>query len=364
MERKITNNTILLFLGETAGALDTVVCLTSVTDNFTVDEVDATTICGPDKMAGELSGSVGFEGQHLLDPTTGKISGHGLWGWMVAKSILFFRIGPAIPAEDDVIKEGVCFITSLSNSYTLNAQSSFSGSLVIKGVPVESIVAGEVIPMTGLWASYDAGAGVTGTSAVTAWADQSGSGRGLVALSGKEPVLSPSAINSLPTIKTGAAVAAMKTVAVFPDTERAVTVFIVGKQIVGAGPLSDAQGRFISTGDNSLYVAREFDGSNDNIYSNFKLNALISPALNNTFYTVRLKWIAGVSELALNNVVKDSMTAAMFDLGSTELFVFSGNGTNFFGNKEIAEILIYIRELTAPEISQVESYLQTKYAHY
>lgn len=141
-ERKITNNTILLFLGLAADALDTVVCLTSIKDDFTLDEVDASSFCGPDKSPGDISGTITAEAQHLLDPETGKISGHGLWGYFINKSILFFEIGPAVPAQGDVVKSGQAFISALGNSYTLNTQSSFSITLSIKGTPVEEISTG------------------------------------------------------------------------------------------------------------------------------------------------------------------------------------------------------------------------------
>lgn len=136
-ERKITNNTILLFLGLAANALDTVVCLTAVNDDFTIDEIDASSFCGPDKSPGDISGTITGEGQHLLDPDTGKISGHGLWEYFIAKATLFFEIGPAVPAQGDIVKSGQGFLSALGNSYALNAQSSFSLTLSVKGTPVE-----------------------------------------------------------------------------------------------------------------------------------------------------------------------------------------------------------------------------------
>lgn len=145
-ERKITNNTILLFLGVTADNLDTVVCLTSIKNDFTLDEVDASSFCGPDKSPGDISGTITAEGQHLLDPATGKISGHGLWGYFTGKTTLFYEIGPAVPVSGDIIQSGQIFISALGNSYALNAQSSFSITLSVKGVPVETVF----IAVTGL----------------------------------------------------------------------------------------------------------------------------------------------------------------------------------------------------------------------
>src|SRR6187431_2882092 len=96
-ERKITNNTILIMLGTTPDNLDTVVCLTSLKEDYTIDEVDASSFCGPDKTPGDIDGTMSFEGQHLLDPETGKISGHGLWEYFIGKTTLYFKMGPAVP---------------------------------------------------------------------------------------------------------------------------------------------------------------------------------------------------------------------------------------------------------------------------
>lgn len=140
-ERKITNNTILLFLGEDADALDTIVCLTKVGNSFTIDELDATSLCGPDKTPGTFSGQVTFDGQHLLDPATGKASGYSLFTWMVNKITLFYKISPAVPVDGDVVETGTGFITSLSNDYAYNTQSVFSSALSIKGTPEQTIYA-------------------------------------------------------------------------------------------------------------------------------------------------------------------------------------------------------------------------------
>jgi len=141
MERKITNNSILLFLGVSLDELDTVVCLTKVGNDFTIDELDATTTCGPAKEPGNVSGTIAIEAQHLLDPATGKVSGHSLFIWAMAGQKLFYRIAPAVPAGGDVIQEGKCFITGLSNNYSYNAQSSFNCNLAIDGIPDEYIEA-------------------------------------------------------------------------------------------------------------------------------------------------------------------------------------------------------------------------------
>lgn len=140
-ERKILPNTILLFLGEAADDLSTIVCLTSIRNSFTVDELDATTWCGIAKEPGIFSGNISFSGQHLLDPDTGKVSGHSLFEWMKGKTILFYEISPAVPADGDIIQTGSGFINSLSNDYSLDQATTFSATLSIDGEPDEVIAA-------------------------------------------------------------------------------------------------------------------------------------------------------------------------------------------------------------------------------
>lgn len=138
-ERKIINNTILLFVGTDPSNLDTVVCLTNIKTDFKVSEVDASTFCGQDKTPGDASGNISAEGQHLLDPITGKISGHGLFNYMINKTTLYYRVGAAVPVSGDILQEGTCFISSLGDTYGYNAQSVFSLQLSVKGTPTETV---------------------------------------------------------------------------------------------------------------------------------------------------------------------------------------------------------------------------------
>ena len=75
-EHKVDGGTMLLFIDPTGGTnYDTVVCLTSVGQSMSVQPIDASSACGPDKSPGAIDISYTFEGQHLQDPITGQISG-------------------------------------------------------------------------------------------------------------------------------------------------------------------------------------------------------------------------------------------------------------------------------------------------
>lgn len=138
-ERKIPNNTTLLFLSEDNIDFSAVVCLTKVQRTLQVDEVDASSICGPDKEPGMVSGNITCEAQHLLDPATNKVSGHGLFDWMINKTPLYYKMGPASPVDGDVIGTGQCFISQLDDNYQYNTQSTFSATFSLKGIPTEDI---------------------------------------------------------------------------------------------------------------------------------------------------------------------------------------------------------------------------------
>ncbi len=137
-ERKVTNNTMLLFLGTAADDLDTVVCGTKIDRQLQASEIESGTFCGPDKSIGDVTGDVNFEGQHLLDPDSGKISGYNIFGLMVAKTPIFWKISPASPVSGDIVKTGAGYIKSLSDTYQYNTQSTFSFSIAITGTPAET----------------------------------------------------------------------------------------------------------------------------------------------------------------------------------------------------------------------------------
>lgn len=216
-----------------------------------------------------------------------------------------------------------------------------------------------------LWSWYDAGVGVTGTTTVTQWADQSGNGRDLISETGQEPTLVEDELNGNPVVGVASAVCRMRTADTFPDASQELSVYIVGKQDVGGGALADSSGHFFSTGANSLFLRRNFNGvTSELIYSQFKLTTLTFGLTNDTYSSIRLILSPNDNKLAIDNVVVNTNTGALFDLGSDRLNVFSNATGAQFGNKQIAEFLIYTDKHDASQIAQVEAYLNNKYALY
>ena len=214
------------------------------------------------------------------------------------------------------------------------------------------------IDIANLWGWYDASVGVAGTTSVTAWADQSGNSRNL--FSAVAPKLTPNVINSLPVIEPNTGVGArMLPSANFPIGD--FTIFIVGSQSITGAPLTDTDGVFLYSAANDLRISRSVS-ANEIAGAVF---GLTKPATNGTFYTIRNQYLTTGSNgyyLALNNGTVGYL-AASSSTSADQLLVFD-DGFNSFGNKQIAEIIIYTRALNSGEIAQVETYLQDKYNHY
>jgi hypothetical protein len=141
-EHKVAGGTMLLFIDPAGGTdYDTVVCLTSVSKADSITVVDASSACGPDKSPGTLELSYSFEGQHLQDPESGKISGTSLRQLLRAKTTIGWMIAPESPVAGDEIEEGTGFLSELSSTYAFDSVGTFTGTIQPYGDPTLSIEA-------------------------------------------------------------------------------------------------------------------------------------------------------------------------------------------------------------------------------
>jgi hypothetical protein len=135
-EHKVAGGTMLLFIDPTGGNdYDTVVCLTSVSKADSVSVVDASSACGPDKSPGTLDMSFSFEGQHLQDPISGKISGTSLRQLIRNKTTIGWMISPETPVIGDEIEEGTGYLSELSSTYAFDSIGTFTGTIQPYGTP-------------------------------------------------------------------------------------------------------------------------------------------------------------------------------------------------------------------------------------
>jgi hypothetical protein len=141
-EHKVAGGTMLLFIDPAGGtSYDTVVCLTSVSKADSVTVVDASSACGPDKSPGTIELSYSFEGQHLQDPTSGKVSGTSLRQLLRAKTTVGWKIAPETPVTGDEIESGTGFLSELSSTYAFDSVGTFTGTIQPFGDPSLSIQA-------------------------------------------------------------------------------------------------------------------------------------------------------------------------------------------------------------------------------
>lgn len=142
-EHKIQGSDMLLFIDPTGGTnYDTVVCLTSLSQTDSVQPVDASSACGPDKSPGAVDLSISFEGQHLQDPLGGTISGTNLLQLLRAEQTIGWKLSPVTPQAGDEIQEGTGYISELSSTYNYAEIGVFSGTIQPYGLPTVTINGG------------------------------------------------------------------------------------------------------------------------------------------------------------------------------------------------------------------------------
>ena len=153
---------MLLFIDPYGGDnYDIVVCLTSVGTSDSVNVVDASSACGPDKSPGALEISINFEGQHLQDPISGQISGTDLRPLLRAEQTIGWKISPETPVAGDETQYGTGWLSELSSTYSYDSVGTFTGIIQPYGQPTiiiepggggggGSVIATTLIPSTSL----------------------------------------------------------------------------------------------------------------------------------------------------------------------------------------------------------------------
>jgi hypothetical protein len=135
-EHKVAGGTMLLYIDPAGGTdYDMVVCLTSVSKSDSVTVIDASSACGPDKSPGTLELSYSFEGQHLQDPVSGKISGTSLRQLLRSKTTIGWEIAPENPQTGDEIESGTGYLSELSSTYAFDSVGTFTGTIQPYGTP-------------------------------------------------------------------------------------------------------------------------------------------------------------------------------------------------------------------------------------
>lgn len=128
---------MMLYIDPNGGTdYDMVVCLTSLSREDSVGEIDANSFCGPDSQPGTVTvGARTAEGYVLADPTSGKISAYDLRTLLHSKTTIGYKLSPAQPADGDEIETGTAYISNLSDTYGIEEAGTFSLSIRPFGTP-------------------------------------------------------------------------------------------------------------------------------------------------------------------------------------------------------------------------------------
>ena len=215
--------------------------------------------------------------------------------------------------------------------------------------------------MPGLWAIYDAAEGVTGTTSVTAWADQSGNGNNLTLANPVNPLeLVAAEINSLPAIHskfTGAYGAFISATNALPAFTTGGVVWAVVKQTTADVSINSGVTNFMQGGS-------EFEIKRHNlaIPGAICATALGSglagvAAANNVYHIVRMVVTTTNMKLAINNGTED--VEAVFNTPAASTLTMFGQG-----DKYIAYVAIAADLPSANDVTQMEAYLNTKFNVY
>lgn len=131
---KITADTYFLFIDPAGGtSYDQVVCLTDFNYSGSTGVNDASTMCGPDQSAGDLSSTIGLNAAYMLDPATGEITAPEIFTLWQDKSIFGWKIGKATPEAGDVTKTGQGFFSAYGETYQRGQPAGFSATIAVKG---------------------------------------------------------------------------------------------------------------------------------------------------------------------------------------------------------------------------------------
>lgn len=220
-----------------------------------------------------------------------------------------------------------------------------------------------------LWLRGDLG--VTGTTNVTSWADQSGNGNDVTQASvPAQPALNASSINSHPAITFASAKALSRSsFAVTAGSAR--TVFAVCKSAGGVGGELLTQG-VLGSGEVWFSLLTDIGGSKDSVCRDNGDFAYFTPSVTLTgvpFIFEQTRPAAGASTDGITQKLNGTPKTVVFNGGphtlGTELTAntvvgnYSGLDAGFDG--DIAEVLAWDRVLTPEELVTVRYYLCVRY---
>jgi hypothetical protein len=140
VKKKIPGNSYFLFIDPAGGtAYSDVLCLVNFSFAGTTASNDASSMCGPDVSPGDVTSTVTFTGQTILDPGTGEISGAEIFTLWQDKENFGWKIGPATAASGDIVKTGTGFLSAYGENYDMGQVGVFNGTIAVTGLVGQTI---------------------------------------------------------------------------------------------------------------------------------------------------------------------------------------------------------------------------------
>lgn len=133
-EHKVSGNDMALFFSRDNITFNIIVCLTAIDVTRSTTEIDAKSICGPDKLAGAQDNGVTFSGQIMEDPSAGRVSTDDLIDMWETKQIIYFKVGKLVPVIGDETDYGSGFISKLDKKFANDAVATFDGAIGVYGL--------------------------------------------------------------------------------------------------------------------------------------------------------------------------------------------------------------------------------------
>ena len=218
-----------------------------------------------------------------------------------------------------------------------------------------------------MWLRADAGV-TTVSNAVSQWIDQSGMGLNVSqATTGNRPTLvnNVASLNNRPAISFNGTSNFLTSSINSGLANSSLTVFVIGS----GGNQSTSNAVYYSVGpvSSGFWLTRRASSSRIGAYNN---NQLVQGTITNlptNGYDFRLfglrKSLGNALQIKVNgiNEIVSTNTTAIGSFTDANIQIGAGNSGSFL-NGQIAEVLVYNRDLSDLELSQVEKYLMDKYA--
>ena len=141
--RKAAPNEMLLFVDILGGtSYSQVICLENWDYPKSRPEIDAKSMCGPDKSLGQPEyGPIAFDGQMVLSASSTEVALAQLEAVFAAKTTIGWKLSRVTPVTGDLTYTGTGAVSKLDISAATDQVGKMKGAITIYGTPVLTVTA-------------------------------------------------------------------------------------------------------------------------------------------------------------------------------------------------------------------------------